>query len=181
MKPVTVVFGGVPEPMSALNKVKIVENNEPLVDIRVACPLLTFPIDAGKEGGMTTFLRQTVAKMLNVASEKIPKEYRLHAVSAWRSFERQKEIWWSHYNRHKELNPTWPESGLRRAANKYAAPVTHTAPPGHCTGGAVDVVLQKTDGSFIDLVPPDLTDWQLGHTWTDKVSSETKATRMMLL
>src|SRR3546814_8942939 len=105
MKPVRVLPGGVPEPMSALDRIKIIENHEPLVDIRIACPRLTFPIDAGKEGGMTTYLRQTAAQMLREASEKIPKEYRLHAVSAWRSFERQKDIWWSHYNRHKEQNP----------------------------------------------------------------------------
>ncbi|MDP3993192.1 MAG: M15 family metallopeptidase [bacterium] len=181
MKPVKIIIGGVPEPMSALNKVKILENHEPLVDIRIACPLLTFPTDAGKADGMSPFLRQTVAEMLNVASERILKEYRLHAISAWRSSERQKEIWWSHYNRHKDQHPDWPEHSLRRAVNRYAAPVSHPAPPGHCTGGAVDVVLQKLDGSFVDLVPPDLSDWSLGHTWTNRVDPAIKATRMMLL
>jgi len=202
MKATKIIVGGVPEPMAALNKVKIIENGEPLVDLRAACPLLTFPSDAGTPEGMTPFLRRTVAEMLNEASRKIAKPYHLHAISAWRSFERQKEIWWSHYNSHKKLHPNWPEASLRRAANKYAAPVTHVAPPGHCTGAAIDVVLQKPDGGFVDLIPDcgkdtsgiqkqargfddlmpaGLTDWTLGSTWTKRVSPEIQELRMMLV
>jgi len=181
MEPVPLIPGGVPEPMSALNKVKIVENGEPLVDMRTACPRVTFPKDAGKPGGMDPFLRQTAAEMLHQASQGISDEYRLYAISAWRSFEEQKEIWWSHYNRYKSENPNLPEHSLRRATNRYAAPIGHKAPPGHCTGGAVDIVLQKLDGSFVDLIPPHLTDWSLGHTWTEKIDPKIRATRMMLL
>lgn len=202
MKAVPIVIGGVPEPMKALDKIKIIENHEPLVDLRLACPLLTFSDDAGTPEGMTPFLRRSVAEMLDEASRKLPKEFHLHAISAWRSFERQKEIWWAHYNLHKSNHPTWPESSLRRAANKYAAPVDRVAPPGHCTGAAIDVVLRKSDGSFVDLIPEcgkdtngikkevdsfdeqlqaDLTDWTLGATWSERVSPAAKKTRMMLV
>lgn len=202
MKPVPVIPGGVPEPMRALNKIKIIENFEPLVDIRLACPLLSFPSDAGTPDGMTPFLRKTVAEMLDEATRRLPKGFRLYALSAWRSFERQKELWWSHYDLHKKLHPNWPESQLRRAANKYAAPVDNIAPPGHCTGAAIDVVLQRNDGSFVDLLPDcgkdtsgiheqdrdfddlslsDVTDWTLGATWTEKISPAVKPFRMMLI
>lgn len=181
MESVPIIPGGVPEPMTALNKVKIVENGEPLVDIRIVCPELKLPENAGKPDGMTPFLRKTVAEMLHQASQNIPTEYHLYAVSGWRSFEDQKEAWWSHYNRYKSKNPHWPEHSLRRAANRYIAPISHKAPPGHCTGAAIDVVVQKLNGSFIDLVPPDLTDWSLGHTWTKKIDPKVRATRMMLL
>jgi len=203
MKPVPIVVGGVPEPMAALNKVRIVENNEPLVDIRIACPKLTFAPDAGTPEGMTPFLRKTVAEMLNEASKRLPKDFHLYALSAWRDFERQKEIWWTHYDGHKKLHPNWPEASLRRAANKYAAPVDNAAPPGHCTGAAIDVVLQKSDGSFVDLIPlcgkdtsglhkgnvgdfgnllPDEVDnWTLGSTWTKKIDPVIRKNRMMLL
>lgn len=179
--PVKVIPGGVAEPIAALNKIKILENHEPLADIRTACPAVTLPADAGSETGMQTYLRQTVAEMLNDAAKKLPKEYRLHAVSTLRSFKRQVEIWRAHYERSKKAHPDWPENLLRKAANQYAAPVDQTAPPGHCTGGAVDVVLQKLDGSFIDIVPPDLTDWSLGHTRTTKVDPGVYESRMVLL
>jgi LAS superfamily LD-carboxypeptidase LdcB len=85
-----IIPGGVAEPMSALNKVKIIENNEPLVDIRINNALLTFPAGAGEPGEMTPFLRQSVVAMLHSAAKNLPDGYRLHVVSAFRSFERQK-------------------------------------------------------------------------------------------
>lgn len=203
MKPVPVIVGGVPEPMAALNKIKIVENNEPLVDIRKVCPQLKFMPDVGTPEGMTPFLRKTVAEMLDEASRKLSGDFSLYAISAWRSFKLQKAIWWTHYNGHKKLHPDWSEASLRRATNKYAAPVDNIAPPGHCTGSAIDVVLQKSDGSFVDLLPEcgtdttglqksndgdfnkllpeDTDDWTLGSTWTKVVDPKVKKTRMMLL
>jgi len=201
MKPVPIIVGGVAEPQAALNKIKIVENGEPLVDIRIACPLLTFPSDAGTKDGMTPFLRKTVAEMLDSASRKLPKDFHFYALSAYRSVGRQKEIWLSHYARHQELHQNWPESSLRRATNKYVAPYNDPAPPGHSTGAAIDVVLQKSDGSFVDLLPEcgkdtqglnnqarddaslpnDLTDWTLGSTWTTKIDPAIKEFRMMLV
>lgn len=204
MKPVPVIVGGVAEPQAALNRIKIVENSEPLVDIRIACPLVVFPTDAGTPDGMTPYLRKTVAEMLDTASRQLPKDFHLYALSAYRGLERQKEIWWSHYHRHKDLHPNWPESQLRRATNKYVAPFDNPAPPGHGTGAAIDVVLQKTDGSFVDLLPEcgkdtqglqknakyivddaslpeDLTDWTLGSTWTENISPSVKKLRMLLV
>lgn len=200
--PVPVVHGGVPEPMSALDKIKIIENDEPLVDIRIACPLVVFPDDAGTPDGMYPFLRQTAAGILNEASRKLPEGFRLYALSAWRSFERQKSLWWQHYDLQKKIHPTWPQSQLVRAVNKYAAPFDRPAPPGHCTGAAIDVVLQRSDGRFVDILPDcgkdtagvhdknrlfdnlsldDVADWSLGATWAPHLDPEVKKTRMMLI
>ncbi|MBI4948157.1 D-alanyl-D-alanine carboxypeptidase family protein [Candidatus Berkelbacteria bacterium] len=200
--PVKVVVGGAPEPMKALDKVKIIENNEPLVDIRKSCPLVKFPDDAGTPDGMTPFLRQTAAQMLDQASRKLPSGYQLYALSAFRSFQRQKSLWYQHYDLHKKLHPSWPESALRRAANKYAAPVDRPAPPGHCTGAAIDVVLQKSDGSFVDVLPDcgkdtasvhrnnrvfdnlslnQVSEWKLGATWAPKLPEDVKKLRMILI
>ena len=168
---------GVPEPQAALDKINIIENNDPLVDLR-AIPGLTFQEG---EHPVIPFLRAPVADMVRKATERISPEYHLHVISALRSLERQKELWQIHYDRHREAHPEWPDSVVRRMANQYAAPVDHVAPPGHTTGAAVDVVLQKSDGSFVDLVPPHLTDWSLGHTWTDAIDLETKKARMHLV
>lgn len=199
---VPVIPGGVPEPMAALDRVKILENHEPLVDIRFACPMVVFPADAATTDGMMPFLRQTVAQMLDTASRNLPEGYRLYALSAWRSFERQKNLWWQHYDLQKKLHPKWPESQLVRAVNKYAAPVNRPAPPGHCTGAAIDVVLQRADGSFVDILPDcgkdtaevrnknrvfdnlslqDVTDWSLGATWAPHLDPVAKKLRMMLV
>lgn len=200
--PVPVIPGGVPEPMAALDRIKIIENNEPLVDIRITCPLVIFPADAGTPDGMMPFLRKTAAEMLDTATKKLPDGFRLYALSAWRSFERQKSLWWQHYDLQRKLHPSWPESQLVRAVNKYAAPVNRIAPPGHCTGAAIDVVLQTADGGFVDLLPDcgkdtsstrdqerifdnlslqDVTDWSLGATWSPNLDPLTKETRMILV
>jgi len=201
--PVPVVVGGVAEPMWALDKIKIHENNEPLVDIRHACPEVVFPPNAGTPEGMQPFLRQTAAQMLHEASlQLLDKGFRLYALSAWRSFERQRDLWQQHYDLHKKLHPDWPESQLRRATNKYATPCNHNAPPGHCTGAAIDVVLQTLDGDFVDILPDcgkdtagihqknrifehlslsDVDAWNLGATWAPKTPPQTKEFRMLLI
>lgn len=204
VKSVRIIPGGVAEPQAALNKIKIIDNGEDLVDIRIRCPLVVFPTDAGIPEGMTPFLRETAAAMLDEASRRLPKDFHFYALSAYRGLERQEEIWWSHYNRYKQLHPTWPESSLRRATNKYVAPYDNPAPPGHSTGAAIDVVLQRSDGSFVDLLPEcgkdthglqknaqylvddatlpeDLTDWTLGSTWSTKIDPTTKEFRMILV
>ncbi|QQG49662.1 MAG: D-alanyl-D-alanine carboxypeptidase family protein [Candidatus Berkelbacteria bacterium] len=200
--PVPIVIGGVREPMAALDKVKIIENHEPLVDLRIACPLVIFPSDAGTPDGMQPYLRKTAATMLDQASRRLPEGLQLFALSAWRSFERQKSLWQQHYDLHKKIHPDWPEASLRRAANQYAAPCDHYAPPGHCTGAAIDVVLQTTDGQFVDILPDcgkdtagihqqqrifenlslsDVTKWKLGATWATHLSPEMREYRTILI
>jgi len=169
---------GVPEPQAALDKVRIIENHDPLVDLRTISGLTVRHEPDEQE---VPFLRKTVAEMLQKANELLAPNFNLHVVSALRNIKYQKTIYQHHYDRYRAEHPEWPEHMVRRMANKYAAPVDHNAPPGHCTGGAVDVVLQKPDGSFVDLVPPNLTDWSLGHTWTTKVDSQTYKHRMLLL
>jgi len=169
---------GVPEPQAALDKVKIIENNDPLVDLRTI-PGLTFRDEP--DYPVFAFLRAPVAVMLAEAARKIPSPYHLHVISALRNFEHQKEIWQSHYDRYKAAHPEWPDATIRRMTNKYAAPVDHPAPPGHTTGAAVDVVLQKPDGSFVDFIPPEIPDWTLTHTWTTKIDPEIYKLRMILV
>ena len=169
---------GTPEPQAALDKVKIKENRDSLVDLR-DIPRLTFRTTPGHE--TIPLLRAPVAEMLSQAVIKIPLNYNLHVVSALRDIKHQEELWVLHYKKVKDLHPDWPHSLIRREVNKYIAPIDHPAPPGHCTGAAVDVVLQKHDGSFVDLVPPDIANWELAHTWTDKIDPETKKLRMLLV
>jgi D-alanyl-D-alanine dipeptidase len=169
---------GTPEPQAALDRITIIENHDSLADLR-DIPGLTFGSLTGNQ--VIPFLRAPVAAMLARANAALPKEYHFHVISALRDIEHQKYIWDSHMERNRKLHPEWPEHMVRRMTNKYAAPVDHPAPPGHCTGAAVDVVLQKADGSFVDLVPPEIEDWSMSHTWSSKVSPEVQELRLLML
>src|SRR5262249_44385124 len=138
---------GAPEPIAALNRVRITEAplpwqaHEPLVDIRLHCP------DVAWTEGICPYLRRTVAEMLNRAQASLPAGYRLKVGTALRTLTMQSSGWDGYFQKMKEAHPAWPLSALRRATNKYFAPYDQKAPPGHCTGGAVDVGLLGPDGN----------------------------------
>lgn len=171
---------GAPEPIAALNRVTIREyavphdRREPLVDIRVACPDVVVLPHA------CPYLRETVAGMVNAAQSALPNGYRLQVSTALRTLAMQSANWNGYYGQMRAENPTWPTSALRRATNKFHAPYDQKAPPGHCTGGAVDVLLLDAAGELLDLTSP-LAFWDGAYTWTDKISLEAKANRMILV
>jgi D-alanyl-D-alanine dipeptidase len=133
---------GAPEPIAALNRVRMLElplpweQREPLVDVRIACP------DVVWAPHVCPYLRRAVAEM--------------------------------------EEHPNWPLSALRRATNKYFAPYDQKAPPGHCTGGAIDVGINAPDGAALDMIAP-TKGWEAAYTWSDLLSPEAKANRMMMV
>jgi D-alanyl-D-alanine dipeptidase len=171
---------GAPEPIAALNRVRILEyahpwqEREPLVDIRTACP------DVVLSEWLCPYLRRTVAEMLNRAQAALPPGYKLKVGTALRTLAMQQGGWDSYHKRMREEHPDWPLSALRRATNKYFAPYDQKAPPGHCTGGAVDVGLLNPAGSALDMTAP-TEGWEGAYTWTDKISPEAKANRMLMV
>jgi len=169
---------GVPEPQAALDKIKIIENHDPLVDLRTI-PHLTFSDNPIHQ--VIPFLRAPVAKMLAEAVQQLAPDYNVCITSALRDYKQQKEIWQHQHDRLVKEHPEWPAATLRRMINKYVAPVDHPAPPGHCTGAAVDITLRSLNGSPVDLVPPDIEDWSLSYTWTDRLEPEIKKHRMRLV
>src|SRR5437764_1062947 len=84
---------GAPEPIAALNRVKIQEvalpwtEREPLVDIRSSCP------DVLLADKICPFLRRRVAAMLNTAQASLPTDRRLRVATALRTFAMQKSGW----------------------------------------------------------------------------------------
>jgi len=170
-KPVLI---GSPEPFALLNRIPIHEIGEPLVDLRVACP------DVILRPGCLPYLRRTVAAMLNRAQDSLPTGYRLRASSALRTLEMQSGMYWSNYKKLAEEKPHLPASALRRITNKYFAAPDYPAPPGHTTGGAVDVSLIDPDGKECDVTSP-TKGWEAAYTWSDKIGPEAKVNRMMLI
>lgn len=140
---------GRPEPVRLLDLVPIVENGEPLVDLRVVCPQVrifrpqTIP-----------YLRETVARMLGAAAAKLAPEYVLAASDCWRPFSRQVMIYEFVTRCAKEAFPDRGPTALKRTVNRWVAPIDRPSPPGHCTGAAVDVVLLDQSGQEVDVVSP---------------------------
>ena len=165
---------GSPEPFALLNRVPIRENNEPLVDLRSFCP------DVVCAPGCLPYLRRRVAEMLNAAQDALPPGYRFRAGSALRTLNMQAEMYWKAYNKLAEEKPHLPKSALRRITNKYFAAPDYAAPPGHTTGGAVDVALIQPDGTTADVTAP-TTGWEAAYTWSDKISAEAKANRLLII
>jgi D-alanyl-D-alanine dipeptidase len=165
---------GAPEPIAALNRVKILETGEPLVDIRDFCPRVEVTEKC------CPYLRQTVAEMLNRAAASLPSDCRFRVGTALRTLSMQKVGWDSYFQKMKEEHPDWPLSALRRATNRFFAPYDQPAPPGHCTGGAVDVALLGPDGNPLDVTSP-LEGWTAAYTWTERISTESRRNRMIMV
>lgn len=142
-----------PEPIAALNRVREVECGEPLVDIRTHCPEI---VVARK---CLPFLRTTVAEMVNTAQGALPSGYKLRVTTALRTLAMQTALYDRYFNELKEKHPDWSYATLRRQTCRFFAPYDQKAPPGHCTGAAVDVGLLLPSGRNADLRKP-LSGWK---------------------
>lgn len=165
---------GAPEPIAVLNRMPLRESQEPLVDIRKACPKVRV------SRRCIPLLRATVAEMLNLAQSLLPPGYRLWVTTAYRTLEMQRVVYESYFNQLREKHPEWSYATLRRATNRFFAPVDQKAPPGHCTGGAVDVRLLSPGGKPLDVTSP-FTGWQAAPTWIDGLTPKAHRNRMLLV
>jgi len=140
---------GRPEPIRALNLILERENGEPLVDVREFAPSLRVI-----RPQVIPFVRQTVAEMCERAAHHLPPGYHLGLVEGWRPIERQQRIYDSLWNFAKESYPERDHASLRRTVCRFVAPTDQKAPPGHCTGAAVDVWLVDDAGETMDVSSP---------------------------
>lgn len=140
---------GRPEPIRLLNFVLELENCDPLVDMRVASPSVRFP-----KSTTIPYARQKVAEMAERAAQSLPSGYFLAVTDAWRPFLRQKLIYEFMWKCGEEAFPHLDYAQLRRKINRWVAPIDQKAPPGHCTGAALDVILEDEAGELIDVFSP---------------------------
>ncbi len=92
----------------------------------------------------------------------------------------QREHYERYFNQLREQHPEWSYATLRRMTNRFFAPVDQKAPPGHCTGGAVDVQLLLPNGKPADVTSP-FTGWQAAPTWIEGLTPEAHRNRMILV
>jgi D-alanyl-D-alanine dipeptidase len=140
---------GRPEPIAALNKIQELENGEPLVDVREYAPSVRLI-----RPQVIPYVRRSVAEMAEAAARRLPLGYHLGLVEGWRPIERQQRIYDFMWRSASEAFPHRDHRALRRTVCRWVAPTDQKAPPGHCTGAAVDVWLVDDAGEQIDVTSP---------------------------
>jgi D-alanyl-D-alanine dipeptidase len=140
---------GRPEPIAALNRIEERENGEPLVPIREYAPSIRL-----HRPQVIPYVRKTVAEMCEAAAQRLPVGYYLGLVEGWRPLERQQRIYDFMWRSATEAFPHRDHRALRRTVCRWVAPTDQKAPPGHCTGAAVDVWLVDSDGEQINVTAP---------------------------
>jgi D-alanyl-D-alanine dipeptidase len=166
---------GRPEPIAALNRVLERENGDPLVDMRVACPSVR-----QLRPQVIPYVRRRVAEMCEIATKALPPGYHLGLVEAWRPLERQQRIYDFFWNAALEAYPDRDYASLRRTVCRWIAPTNQKAPPGHCTGAAVDVHLIDDEGELIDVTSPH-DRFKSAPTYTLGLSQEAARNRSILI
>ena len=165
---------GRPEPIRALNLIREKENGEPLVDMAIFAPKVR-PI----RDSVIPYVRKSVAEMCQAAAEKLPEGYYLGLVEGWRPLQRQQRIYDFMWKCAREAFPDRDHAALRRTVCRWVAPTDQKAPPGHCTGAAVDVWLVDEQGEQIDVTSP-YTRFQAAPTYVYGLSDTAQANRMLL-
>ncbi len=140
---------GRPEPIHLLNRIRELENGEPLVDMLEVSPSIRI-----LRPQVVTYVRQSVAEMAERAASRLPSGYHLGLVEGWRPIERQQRIYDFLWRCATEAFPHRDHRALRRTVCRWVAPTDQKAPPGHCTGAAIDVWLVDDENEVIDVTSP---------------------------
>lgn len=163
-----------PEPIALLNRVPIRDNGEAMLHLTRECKDMV--IAAGGP-----HLRETVVRMLKQAKRLLPPAHTFLITTAYRTLEVQKHIYDFWYHSWRKMHPGWPESVLRRQTNRFTAPYDQKAPPGHCTGGAVDLTVVDEFGEELDMVSPLDRDPRSAPTYSPRISAQASANRQILI
>jgi D-alanyl-D-alanine dipeptidase len=166
---------GSPEPIAALNRVIERDEGEPLADVRLAAPAAVV-----FRPQVIPYLRESVARMVQIAAEGLPERFRLGVMECWRPIERQRRIYEWHFEAAREAFPERSLAHLRRTVNRFVAPVDQKAPPGHCTGAAVDVCLLDPSGEVVDVSRP-YERFKASATYSLGLEKEAAEARMVLV
>jgi D-alanyl-D-alanine dipeptidase len=92
--------------------------------------------------------------MCQRACKKLPEGIYMGLVEGWRPLERQQRIYDFMWESALEAFPHRDRRALRRTVCRWVAPTDQKAPPGHCTGAAVDVWLVDDDNEPLDVSSP---------------------------
>jgi D-alanyl-D-alanine dipeptidase len=133
-------------PRDIIKKVKVVENNDPLIDISQDTSLFFIP-----HLKKPIFLRQEVYKRLLSASRSLPNGFFIKVHDAYRNLSDQKNSWLKRIDETKMLYPNLSEDEIIRKTRLKIANPFDDGYGGHQTGGAVDITLCNETGVDLNL------------------------------
>jgi zinc D-Ala-D-Ala dipeptidase len=143
----------------ALENVVTVESGEPLVPLnrdtlisRLSVQLVSLDIPADERG--RAFLRRGVVDRLNDAARSLPAGYSLIIRDALRTRRNVLDLYQKYSERLKAEKPALSARDIDLEIRNLLAMPDNSVPPGHMTGGAVDVVLGDADGNRVDVELP---------------------------
>jgi D-alanyl-D-alanine dipeptidase len=142
-------------PDKELIKIPVKDNGEKLVYIKSVCPQIVIKLakyikeDGKKSVGKSCFVREQVAKRLNVAQKNLPKGYKLLLRCGYRSLALQKKRYDWMYKKVKSKNPNWCEEKIKEETDTHVAPIDIVPP--HSTCGAVDLSILDANGKQLDM------------------------------
>jgi len=157
-----------------LERILIEECGEPIADVRERCPgvLVNAPLP---------WLRGTVCRMVSEAVARMPSGVRMLVTTGMRTLEMQAAGYEAYVSHLRGEHPDWPKPILHRQANRFFHPPHSKCPPGHTTGGAVDVRLVDDEGRELDmwsaLLQSSNSTWP---TFSRRVSPEVREMRKIL-
>ncbi len=166
---------GRPEPIASLNKIVEIDNGEPLVDLSRFAPSLVI-----LRPQVIAYLRLSAAQMVEKAAKSISPDYKLGVIDSFRPFHRQVMIYEFMTECALKVWPDLSYSQLRRKVNRFVAPVDQKAPPGHCTGAAIDLYLLDKNGNVLDVCSP-YDRFTSAPTYTKGLSEDAFKNRMILV
>lgn len=144
-----------------LEKVKIEECNEQLlylprhlsrdIFIKPFDPEKVIEVENEKEYKNKLFLRKTIVEWLNDAQTLLPKGYHLLIMDPLRTEDMVWKLYKKYFEKRKKENPELSDKEIDLWLRNLLAMSDDPVPPGHMTGGAVDVILADDQGKPIPM------------------------------
>lgn len=135
--------------------IPIVENHEPLVDLKNQTVIAYGPSPEVPNNTDYTNMRQTVYEKLIKAQSALPEGLKFCLYEGYRSLSLQDKLFKARYLKVQNLQPEWSYDQIFEEATKFISPLINmdeskNIPP-HSTGGAIDVYLIDETGKMVDM------------------------------
>ncbi|NIM04712.1 MAG: hypothetical protein GTO55_02125, partial [Armatimonadetes bacterium] len=156
-----------------LDRIPIRECGEPLVPLKGISPRVRLKAPV-------PWLRKRVAEMVAEAASSLPKGLFLVVTTGLRSVKMQERAYRRYSRMLRRQHPAWPLSVLRREANRFLHPMDSVSPPGHCTGGSVDVGLAYGNGRMLDMISSERPQEKTWPTFCPHLTAEARNNRALL-
>lgn len=171
-------------PDRILKAIPIRDNGEPLIDVRKCCRDIVIESNWRSKNSRKCvkigyYLRETVARKLNVAQKVLPKGYNIVLYEGYRPIKIQKKMHTKYFNQLRKEHPDWSDKKLKRETAKFIAPLK-VIPP-HCAGAAIDLTIVGPDGKLLNMGTKVYELEGKSYTGSKRISRDSSANRKMLI